>query len=123
MDTGRFGRLSDMFENLSNRGHLRDKGNEPYLATAVAAGQHSASSTTLFSGKSLLAIDQEQWHDDEILRDAKRLLRLALSPLLSRPLNSARILAESHSSILQKNITPLSSQVQQSKENTGTLKP
>ncbi|MEM9243072.1 MAG: DNA repair protein RecO [Pseudomonadota bacterium] len=50
-------------------------------------------SNRIFSGKSLLAIQQEQWHDDETLRDAKRLLRLALSPLLSRPLNSPQILA------------------------------
>lgn len=59
--------------------------------SAVSAPQQG--SVSVFSGKSLLAIHQGQWQNEQTLRDAKRLFRLALSPLLSRPLNSPQILA------------------------------
>lgn len=36
----------------------------------------------IFSGKNLLAVANNELQDDEILRDAKRLMRLALAPLL-----------------------------------------
>jgi DNA repair protein RecO (recombination protein O) len=39
-------------------------------------------SAYVFSGKSLLALDNEQFHDEESLRDAKRLIRLLLASLL-----------------------------------------
>lgn len=59
----------------------------------TAVSQSSSLSSSVFSGKNLLAIQQEQWRDEQVLRDAKRLFRLALSPLLNRPLNSPQILA------------------------------
>ena len=40
--------------------------------------------SVIFSGKSLLAFAAEQLCDEESLRDAKRLMRLALAPLLGR---------------------------------------
>ena len=49
----------------------------------------------IFSGKSLLAINEEQFNDDDILRDAKRLMRLTLAPLLgSQPLHSRKLFME-----------------------------
>lgn len=36
----------------------------------------------IFSGKSLLAIAQEDWQNEEVLQDAKRLIRFVLAPLL-----------------------------------------
>ncbi len=48
----------------------------------------------VFAGKSLLAIAKEDWYE-ESLRDAKRLTRLVLAPLLgSRPLHSRRLFIE-----------------------------
>lgn len=47
--------------------------------------------TNLFLGKNLLAIAQEEWHQ-ESLRDAKRLIRVVLAPLLgARMLHSRRL--------------------------------
>lgn len=49
----------------------------------------------LFSGRSLLAIADEDWLDDEVIRDAKRLTRMILSPLLgARQLNSRKLFIE-----------------------------
>ena len=46
----------------------------------------------LFSGKSLLAIAAEDWDNNESLRDAKRLTRLILAPLLgARTIHSRRL--------------------------------
>jgi len=51
--------------------------------------QHSDS---LFSGKSLLAIAREDWQDEEVLRDAKRLSRIVLAPLLgTKSINSRKL--------------------------------
>ena len=48
--------------------------------------------TTLFSGKSLLALADEQLQDETILREIKRLMRLALAPLLGHhPINSRQL--------------------------------
>ncbi len=48
--------------------------------------------STIFSGKSLLAIAKEDWQRHETLQDAKRLTRLVLAPLLgSRPIYSRRL--------------------------------
>lgn len=45
---------------------------------------------TVFSGKSLLAIAQDDYTDRKVLRDAKRLMRLAFKPLLgNRTLKSS----------------------------------
>jgi DNA repair protein RecO (recombination protein O) len=47
---------------------------------------------TIFSGKSLLALASEVFPDEESLKDAKRLMRLALNPLLGAyPLQSRRM--------------------------------
>ncbi|OGT45224.1 MAG: DNA repair protein RecO [Gammaproteobacteria bacterium RIFCSPHIGHO2_12_FULL_41_20] len=49
-------------------------------------------SEPIFSGKSLLAFALETWHDDCTLRDAKRLVRIMLEPLLGgRPLYSRQL--------------------------------
>lgn len=46
----------------------------------------------LFLGKSLLAMAKEEWLDEESLQDAKRLIRLVLTPLLGqRPIYSRRL--------------------------------
>ena len=48
-----------------------------------------------FPGRSLLAIAEENWLDDEVIRDAKRLTRMILSPLLGvRQLNSRKLFIE-----------------------------
>lgn len=51
--------------------------------------------TFLFSGKSLIALETEQLDDEQCLRDAKRLMRLLLAPLLgSQPLQSRKLFLE-----------------------------
>ncbi|OGT53253.1 MAG: DNA repair protein RecO [Gammaproteobacteria bacterium RIFCSPHIGHO2_12_FULL_42_13] len=46
----------------------------------------------IFLGKSLLAFALETWHEEQTLRDAKRLARLMLEPLLGpRPLYSRQL--------------------------------
>lgn len=46
----------------------------------------------VFSGKSLIDFATEQWEDDDSLRDAKRLMRLAFAPLLGKqPLHSRKL--------------------------------
>lgn len=48
-----------------------------------------------FSGKSLLALAVEQLDDEASLRDAKRLMRLAMAPLLGQyPLNSRKLYSQ-----------------------------
>jgi DNA repair protein RecO (recombination protein O) len=48
--------------------------------------------TSVFLGKSLIAIDAEQLDDETCLRDCKRLMRLALAPLIGqRPLQSRKL--------------------------------
>jgi DNA repair protein RecO (recombination protein O) len=48
-----------------------------------------------FSGRSLLAIAEESWLDEEVIRDAKRLTRMILGPLLGmRQLNSRKLFIE-----------------------------
>ncbi|MHB1946752.1 MAG: DNA repair protein RecO [Gammaproteobacteria bacterium] len=49
----------------------------------------------IFSGKSLIALEKEQLDDEQSLRDAKRLMRLLLAPLLgSQPLQSRKLFLE-----------------------------
>jgi DNA repair protein RecO (recombination protein O) len=43
-----------------------------------------------FKGNSVLALAKEQFHDEESLRDAKRLMRLALTPILGSQLLHSR---------------------------------
>lgn len=46
----------------------------------------------IFSGKSLLRIAQEDWQDEEVLKDAKRLNRFVLAPLIgSRSIYSRQL--------------------------------
>lgn len=45
-------------------------------------GDQSQAKSNIFSGKSLVAIAREDWSDDDVLSDAKRLMRFVLSPLL-----------------------------------------
>jgi DNA repair protein RecO (recombination protein O) len=53
------------------------------------------SDTTIFAGQSLLAIAQEQLSEENIIKDAKRLMRLALKPLLvGKELNSRSLFME-----------------------------
>ncbi len=55
-------------------------------------GDLSQAKSTIFSGKSLLAIANEDWQSEEALQDAKRLTRLVLAPLLgTRPIYSRRL--------------------------------
>lgn len=43
---------------------------------------HTNKKSNIFSGKSLLAFAKEDWQDEAILQDAKRLTRFVLAPLL-----------------------------------------
>lgn len=55
-------------------------------------GDLSLANSTLFSGKSLLAMAKEDWQDETVLQDAKRLTRFLLSTLLgARPLYSRQL--------------------------------
>lgn len=45
-------------------------------------GDAQGKQTNVFSGRSLLAIANEDWHDEVCLKDAKRLMRYVLAPLL-----------------------------------------
>ena len=53
-------------------------------------GEHLSSKASVFLGKNLLAFAQENWQDDESLQDAKRLIRLILTPLLGSKLIYSR---------------------------------
>lgn len=49
----------------------------------------------VFAGRSLLSFAEEDWQDDEVIRDAKRLARMILMPLLgARQLNSRKLFIE-----------------------------
>jgi DNA repair protein RecO (recombination protein O) len=55
-------------------------------------GDQSQSKSNIFSGKNLLAIAREEWQDEAVLQDAKRLTRFVLAPLLgARPVYSRRL--------------------------------
>jgi DNA repair protein RecO (recombination protein O) len=52
-------------------------------------------SSKVFLGKNLLAFQAETFHDLDVLRDAKRLMRLALLPLLGpKPLHTRKLFQE-----------------------------
>lgn len=65
----------------------------PELGFVVSElGDVSQANGTIFSGKSLLAIANEDWQDETCLRDAKRLTRFMLAPLLgARPIHSRKL--------------------------------
>jgi len=55
-------------------------------------GDQSKSKSNIFSGKNLLAIAREEWGDESVLQDAKRLTRFVLAPLLgARPVYSRKL--------------------------------
>lgn len=59
-----------------------------------ACEEKNANSAMTFSGKNLLAFAAEQLDDQEVLRDAKRLMRLALNFLLgTKPLHCRELFA------------------------------
>lgn len=72
--------------------YLFDPASGPFLA----ARHHFASgikSKEVFKGKSLLALAAESLHDEDVLSDLKRLMRLALAPHLGdKPLASRKLL-------------------------------
>lgn len=52
----------------------------------------TSGNSTIFSGKSLLAIAKEDWQEEETVQDAKRLTRFVLAPLLgARPIYSRKL--------------------------------
>lgn len=56
------------------------------------SGEFSKEDSCLFSGKSLLAIAEEDWQEKTSLHDAKRLIRFVLAPLLgARPIYSRQL--------------------------------
>jgi DNA repair protein RecO (recombination protein O) len=58
----------------------------------VESALEAAASVYVFAGKNLLAIAKEEWEEVGVLRDAKRLMRLLLAPLLgARPLYSRKL--------------------------------
>lgn len=55
-------------------------------------GDHVQAKSTIFSGDSLMAIAREDWQNDTVLQDAKRLTRLVLMPLLgAKTLHSRKL--------------------------------
>lgn len=54
-------------------------------------GDLSQANSTIFSGKSLLAIAKDDWQSDSVLLDAKRLTRCILLSLLAKPIHSKRL--------------------------------
>jgi DNA repair protein RecO (recombination protein O) len=70
--------------------HYRFHPEHGFEFCGLNAGQHN-----VFSGKSLLALEAEELDDDTCLRDAKRLMRLALAPLLGKfTLNSRQLYSQ-----------------------------
>jgi len=73
---------------------------QPNSGVALLNGPHSrhnnAFNQYVFLGKHLLAIEQDQLQDSLVLRDAKRLMRLALHAILGhKPLQSRQLLQQS----------------------------
>lgn len=58
-------------------------------------GEDAKAKSTLFSGKSLLSIANEDWSDEDCMQDAKRLTRFALTPLLGgRQIHSRKLFVQ-----------------------------
>lgn len=62
--------------------YVRDRG---FLRCA-----EDSEDSSKFSGKHLLAIREEQWDDEEVMQDAKRLMRMTLSELLGNKVLQSR---------------------------------
>ncbi len=78
---------AEIYETFQAQCHYRFIPEQGLLLTDSVEDAHS-----LFSGASLLAIAQENWHCDAVLQDAKRLIRFLFAPLLgSRPLHSRKL--------------------------------
>ena len=55
-------------------------------------GADAKAKSAMFSGKSLLAMANDDWSDDDSMQDAKRLTRFVLAPLLgARPIHSRKL--------------------------------
>ena len=72
--------------------------NKTYYLTAdsqfheVLQHNKNRTSSNVFPGRILLAIEQHNWHDREVLNYAKQLVRMAMQPLLgSKPLQSRQL--------------------------------
>ncbi len=64
----------------------------PELGFGSAVEMDCLASTMVFSGKSLIALAEEQLDDAECLQDIKRLMRFVLAPLIGQqPLNSRKL--------------------------------
>lgn len=75
--------------NIQPAQHYRFIAEQGFVLVAGGSG------AGVFSGRSLLAIAEENWLDDEIIRDAKRLTRMILAPLLGvRQINSRKLFIE-----------------------------
>jgi DNA repair protein RecO (recombination protein O) len=53
-------------------------------------GEDAKAKSALFSGKSLLSIANEDWQDEDCMKDAKRLTRFVLAPLLGNRIIHSR---------------------------------
>ena len=72
--------------------------NKTYYLTAdsqfneVLQSNRDLTSSNVFPGRILLAIQQYNWHDPEVLKYAKQLIRMAMQPLLgAKPLQSRQL--------------------------------
>jgi DNA repair protein RecO (recombination protein O) len=66
---------------------IPEQGFTPHQEDDIQAG--------VFSGKSILALANEELHDTDCLRDVKRLMRMAFAPLLGyQPLHSRKLFVE-----------------------------
>lgn len=88
---GLFPKLTDtLHDALSVDKHYRFIPEQGFVTSRP--GEESALAANIFSGKSLLAIAKENWDVVDSLRDAKRLSRLVLTPLLgTRTIHSRRL--------------------------------
>lgn len=67
----------------------------PEFGFKIGDENDNPASAMIFSGKSLLALAREELEDPEVLRDAKRLMRQVLGPLLGpQPLQSRKLFIE-----------------------------
>lgn len=63
-----------------------------FIVCEAGLNVSSATQGNVFSGKSLIAIAQDDWQDETCLQDAKRLIRFVLAPLLgAKPIHSRRL--------------------------------
>ena len=91
-----------LLEQLGYALHLNDKIQTekyyryiPELGFKLYDDYENAPSNWVFLGKHLLAFSADNLEDADVLRDAKRLMRLALTPLLGpKPLHSRKLFQE-----------------------------